>query len=61
MSVAVPSWIIVTFWCSLMLYLSFSMMHTHSRNSYFTMQDRHSALAHPRDIDGDPRAHLKMP
>ena len=30
------------------------MMHTHTRESYFTMQDRHSALAHPKDIDAAP-------
>ena len=58
MSVAIPAWICITCWCMLMLYLSHSMMHTHSKNSYFTMQDRHSALAHPRDIDHDPKEHL---
>jgi|LauGreDrversion4_2_1035121.scaffolds.fasta_scaffold559680_2 hypothetical protein len=54
MAVAIPAWICITVWCVIMLYLSYSMMHTHNRNSYFTMQDRHSALAHPRDIDPPP-------
>lgn len=54
MAVAVPAWLGVSCWCILMLYLSFSMMHTHNKSSYFTLQDRHSAQAHPRDIDGGP-------
>ena len=54
MAVAIPAWIAITVWCLIMLYLSYSMMHTHNRNSYFTMQDRHSAQAHPRDIDPPP-------
>lgn len=57
MAVAVPAWICITVWCVIMLYLSYSMMHTHTRSSYFTMQDRHSALAHPRDIDPPPTIH----
>jgi hypothetical protein len=54
LAIAVPSWIGVTAWVSVMAYFSYSMMHTHSKDSYFTMQDRHSALAHPRDVDGAP-------
>ncbi len=54
LAVAVPTWFVVSVVCLIMLYLANSMMTTHPRNSYFTMQDRHSALAHPRDIDSGP-------
>ena len=54
LSVAVPAWASMTVVCVIMLYLSYSMMHTHSRQSFFTMQDRHSALAQPKDIDSGP-------
>jgi phosphatidylinositol glycan class P protein len=54
LAVAVPVWGTMSVVCVIMLYLSYSMMHTHPRQSYFTMQDRHSALAHPRDIDAAP-------
>ncbi|TNV71966.1 hypothetical protein FGO68_gene9029 [Halteria grandinella] len=60
MAVAIPAWLGMSAWCILMLYLSHSMMHTHSKESYFTMQDRHSALAHPRDIDGGPTIQGKI-
>jgi PIG-P len=53
-ALAVPAWIGMSFWLMVMAYVSYSMSHTHSKSSYFTMQDRHSALAHPRDIDKGP-------
>jgi phosphatidylinositol glycan class P protein len=61
MAVAIPAWLAITVWCVIMLYLSHSMMHTHPRHSYFTMQDRHSALAHPHLIDPPPTNLNKAP
>jgi len=54
LAIAVPAWIGVSAYLLFMAYLAHSMMHTHSKESYFTMQDRHSALAHPRDVDSAP-------
>jgi hypothetical protein len=53
-AIAVPTWIGMSTWLMIMAYVAYSMSHTHSKSSYFTMQDRHSALAHPRDIDKGP-------
>ena len=37
LAIAVPAWVGVSCWFSVMVYIAYSMMHTHSKDSYFTM------------------------
>ena len=51
-ALAIPAWIGVSMWCIIMLYCSTAQIYSHSKQSYLSMQDRHTVLAHPRDIEG---------
>lgn len=50
-ALAIPTWLAVTAWMGIWLYCALGMMFCHPLDSYKTMQDYATILAHPKDHD----------
>jgi len=46
-----PSWLCVTAILGISMYAASGLYYSHPRESFFTMQDRATALAHPEGIE----------